>query len=61
MQVSADDYDFVYKLTDVVSAKLFTHSPDAANPWDYFPLAKWSQKTHGAVLFGALHDLYTIR
>ena len=42
--------------------QLFTHSPDAANPWDYFPLPDWSQKTAGAVLFGATeYRLYHLR
>ena len=42
--------------------QLFTHSPDAANPWDYFPLPDWSQKIAGAVLFGATeYRLYHLR
>ena len=41
--------------------QLFANSPDAANPWDYYPLPRWQDKTDGAVLFGASYDLYTLR
>lgn len=59
MQVSAGG-SLVNAVLSIV-LQLLTHSPDAANPWDYYPLAKWSDKCHGAVLFGAAHELYTIR